>query len=1537
MRKVSKAVCALLLVMALITGMCTSAFAASKSNEVSDRERTNAQLSREVAGQGMVLLENRNNVLPLSGADKKVALFGSGATQTVKGGTGSGDVNQRYVISVKQGLLNAHFTITSGSWLDAYDKAYAAGKANWQGGMWGSFSYPDPEITDEQFAEAKAADTAIYVIARNSGEGADRDSGKGDYLLTDNEYNNLKKLGAGFKNVIVLLNVGGVIDTKFFQEIPGLDALLLISQPGMEAGNAVADVLTGAVTPSGKLTDTWAKNYSDYSSSVTFSSNDRNVQQEEYKEGIYVGYRYFDTFNVTPQYEFGYGKSYTTFSTSIDSVTANANKVTVQATVTNTGTTYSGKEVVQVYFSAPKGSLEKPYQELAGYAKTDLLAPGQKQTLTISYNTTEMSSYDESTASYIMEKGDYLIRVGNSSRNTHVGAVVRLGDTAVTEKLSNLLVPQASLDELSAANAKPYSYSTESMEIRTAKVIALNPDDIVTKDDSSPYTDQSVTTYEVNGQVKDSAQFTGDDYEITKTVDQKSGLTLKDVYDGKATMQEFVAQMSVKQLANLANGIGFSFGGTNVPIIGGQSNSVPGAAGETTSLYKDSGIPNIILSDGPAGIRITQSFTGQDQSGAKDTYYQFCTAWPIGTLLAMTWDVDLLKKVGNAIGTEMTEYGVTLWLAPGMNIHRNPLCGRNFEYFSEDPLIAGLCGSAETLGVQSHPGIGVTIKHFATNNQENNRSSESNIISERALREIYLKGFEITVKSAQPMAIMTAYNKINGTYCASNYDLCTNLTRGEWKFKGLIMTDWGSQADAGLSMHAGNDLIMPGGSQNTIVSAATRVEPQFNPDGTILVNTVSSWYGPQKVEQWNDFVPDKNPDGSYVKTVQNGHTTYSGHYKDDYITKGDIQKSVMNILNIVMQSTQFAKMYGINAKPYSQQFKLSTYVGTVKSGVSPVGKTTTYSTVTEIEDWGAAITKVVVYLGDSVAKGTIDKNTFSAFVTRSDSRLATPLLESGYREITNAYVSDAQGNPSETGSYATLEMKIGPTVTLGSPLNYDFMNTGFNDWINCSYTITQQKNIVSGTTTISNLVANKCTGQIRSGVDNFVTGKETNDGITLSYAGYSPKADNKKNPLIIWLHGSGEGGTDPTIPISANKAVNFASSEIQAYFGGAYVLAPQCPTFWMQGSNGEFGGANSKYEKSLMSLIKNYVSQNSDIDPNRIYLGGDSNGGYMTMVMLRDYPNYFAAAMPTCEALADNLITDENIQALKNVPIWFTAAKTDTTVAPAKYVVPTYNRLVKAGASNVHFSYFDTVSDTSGLYKKADGTPYEYQGHWSWIYVYNNQCKDTINGKTSTIMQWLAAQSLPTSQNNSSGSGSHHSSGSNVSSVPSTDAGTFVADTTTDVRVNGSYTVKLVGGNGQPPRIVTGTAGVFEVQLIATNGNTYFVKLVAIGQPGKQTGIYLDGAKLFVATVETPVSGLAVKSDTTAPFTVKVGTSYIMKLTAGSRPTLVPGTAGVFRIELVKASGNEYFFRIVPIGKAGASAGLYINSGKSPVTVATVS
>jgi predicted peptidase len=409
----------------------------------------------------------------------------------------------------------------------------------------------------------------------------------------------------------------------------------------------------------------------------------------------------------------------------------------------------------------------------------------------------------------------------------------------------------------------------------------------------------------------------------------------------------------------------------------------------------------------------------------------------------------------------------------------------------------------------------------------------------------------------------------------------------------------------------------------------------------------------------------------------------------------------------------------------------------VEAGAAKAELKPTYSTVTEVFDWGPAVTKVIVDLGKPVSKDSIGTDTFKVSVVRKDLRpdVQLPQDVQGERVVTKAYVSDQNGSPADSGNFVTLELEFGPDVGLGYPIYYDSATYKSNGWVQCDYTITQQKDITSGSEIISGSVINTRSGDIKKLVDDFSIGSFTyhddaSGEETLTYANYAPVKDGKKHPLIVWLHGTGEVGKDPTIPIAANKSCYFASPETQKYFGGAYVLSPQSSIPWMEG----------KKEEALMALIQDYVSKNTDIDTNRIYIAGSSNGGYMTMVMTRDYADYFAAAVPVSEAMPDHMLSDSDIEKLKNVPIWFTAAKTDTTVPPSDYSVPTYDRLIKAGAKNAHFSYFDKVEDTTGLYKKADGTPYEYHGHFSHIYVFNNQCTDIINGQKTTIMQWIATQ-----------------------------------------------------------------------------------------------------------------------------------------------------------------------------------------------------
>ena len=629
----------------------------------------------------------------------------------------------------------------------------------------------------------------------------------------------------------MLLNVGGVIDTSVLCSIPGVHAILLISQAGNITGDVVADVILGKAYPSGKLTTTWAKAYEDYPYSGEFSSNNGDLNDSYYREGIYVGYRYFDTFGIKPAFCFGYGLSYTEFSLKTESVHVEKDEIYAAVRVQNIGS-YAGKEVVQLYYSAPEGGLEKPYQELKAYKKTALLAPGEAETVELTFALKDMASYSEKEAAWILEPGEYVIRVGNSSRTTHIAAVLTVDAEKKTEQLKNLFNGDKELKEISGKGQKAYTYEAEAEELKNAERIAVPADAV----------EMRTVVYQEERPIL--------------TTDKTEKLTIQDVIDGKATVEELTAQLTVEELADLCVGTlrsgmgGDSEGKDNV--VGNASATVPGAAGDTSSIIWESrGVKNLILADGPAGLRLQPHFKTTKEGellpggeGMGDIvaafdeskipadavdHYQYCTAIPIGTELAQTWNPELIEEIGYMVGKEMQEFHVDLWLAPALNIHRNPLCGRNFEYYSEDPLVAGKCAAAMTIGVQKDGKGGTTIKHFAANNLEDNRMFSNNHMSERALREIYLKGFEIAVKEAQPLSIMTSYNLINGLHTANSHDLIQAAARDEWGFEGVVMTDWFTSQDMPVisgtghiypisastgCVYAGNDLQMPGCQKN---------------------------------------------------------------------------------------------------------------------------------------------------------------------------------------------------------------------------------------------------------------------------------------------------------------------------------------------------------------------------------------------------------------------------------------------------------------------------------------------------------------------------------------------------------------------------------------------------------------------------------------------------------------------------------------------------------------------------------------------------
>ncbi len=768
----------------------------------SQRERENRQVAYEAACEGMVLLKNKGT-LPLQ--TKTVALYGPGTVRTIKGGTGSGEVNERQAVSVYEGLKNRGFTITTESWLSDYETGYEAALKAYKAEkrkrvnilkvqdimqmLFDNFFIPSGRPITQADVEASDTDTCIYVLSRQAGEGGDRKLEPGGYYVTDAEEAAIRFCAEHYANFVLLVNCGSSLDLGFADAIPGIGAILYICQPGMEGGNAVADILCGAVTPSGKLTDTWAKQYDDIPFAREYSYLNGNLKDESYKEGIFVGYRYFDSFGLEPAYPFGFGLSYTDFTIRSAGVSAQGREISVTARITNTGAACSGKEVAQLYVSAPTGELTKEYQSLAAFGKTELLAPGQSQELTLRFDLGELASYRERDNSMILEPGDYVLRLGNSSRNTVVIGAVSLPRQVIVSRHEAICPVKEPIQELTAPQR-------EKEQLHPGlPCITLDPEAFVTV----------VHDYTQPGECPD------------------------------PRVQAFLDTLSDADMAEIVVGIG---------MFGGKMRfHLPGAVGKTTSKFWDKGLANVMLCDGPAGLRIQKLSTvndkGQIKSASlamstfdafpgfvkkmmmgnveKDTpLYQYATAFPVQNALAQTWNVALLEQVGKAVFREMEEFGCTYWLAPAMNIHRNPLCGRNFEYFSEDPRLTGLLAAAMTRGVQQKEGYYVTIKHFACNNQEDARTSVSSNVSQRALREIYLRGFRIAVQQGGAKSVMTAYNRLNGVYTPNSYDLCTKVLRCEWGFDGVVMTDWfstnpGQGSNPGC-IAAGNDLIMPGGS-----------------------------------------------------------------------------------------------------------------------------------------------------------------------------------------------------------------------------------------------------------------------------------------------------------------------------------------------------------------------------------------------------------------------------------------------------------------------------------------------------------------------------------------------------------------------------------------------------------------------------------------------------------------------------------------------------------------------------------------------------
>ncbi|MCR5580798.1 MAG: glycoside hydrolase family 3 C-terminal domain-containing protein [Pseudobutyrivibrio sp.] len=886
----------------------------------------NRDVVRGLGADSMVLLKN-SGILPLKKG--KIALFGAGAVDTLFCGVNFNHVTTDNNIAVKEGLLNNGFTLTTDSWLNKMAKAVAQGErtnseypyskdyVNRKGMV------PEVPISVADMAEAiLGTDTCIYVVrhgitcANETVEGI-------EYQLTETEQSNLQLITSSFKNVIFVLN-SSMVELAYVARMKSVKGIIYMGLPGMEAGNSLADVLTGAVNPSGRLTTTWAKKYKDYSTcySPAVLSKSEEKNEIDYKEGIYVGYRYFDAFDVTPLYPFGFGMSYTTFDMSLDYLEASWVNIVFRIKVTNTGDC-AGRQVVQLYCSQPEGHIEKPYQILCGFAKTGKLKPGESEEITVRTPMMALACFDEGNSAWICEKGDYLFRLGANSRDTVLCGKVVLDKETVIKRVVKVMTPHKQMEFLKPSTRQPE-------ETGYIKVASLAGDDYNSENRSRERLEETITyvpegsTYVsyVNDNPFDIPRRT---HEIVKYIKPCGTTTFFSVIRGEVSVESFVSSLSPEILARIVAGV------VNESRLDSENrfsvdlkinkNKVDVSARTTAQYAHTLGIPSVTIADGPSGLKV---------------YRESTTCFPAPINMAQTWDMSALIRMGRVCGREMEYYGVDYILAPALNIHRNPMRSRAYEFYSEDPTLAGVLGSGFVLGVKRYEGRDVILKNIATYNQESKRSDVNINLSRRAFGELYLRSFAVCQSIVPPGGILNSGNKLNGLDSSSQRGINTDIIRGDFGFNGFVLTDWASRSNKAYDLHAGCDLIMPGYDPDKILEAMMQVEPTFEADGYVTVVEKAFKNGEAMIsyEKWGSYILDKNgkervssvvgPNVTIsdialrlqseglcdIQVQEDGRKilTYRCTNRGAYLSLGDLQQAVIHILNEIKDSAAMQKL-----------------------------------------------------------------------------------------------------------------------------------------------------------------------------------------------------------------------------------------------------------------------------------------------------------------------------------------------------------------------------------------------------------------------------------------------------------------------------------------------------------------------------------------------------------------------------------------------------------------------------------------------------